>query len=117
MGPKRQGQSSRLCGQAIQVASCGSHSAGMRQPRSAGTDFMVLRAWQAVPGPAPCRRTRCTPGGLSAMIQTSGRVAFPPPAGPPPAEFISGAAAMVAGNTILLVDDDPDILGAMELTF
>jgi hypothetical protein len=30
MGANLPGQSSRLCGHASQVASCGSHSAGMR---------------------------------------------------------------------------------------
>jgi hypothetical protein len=36
IGSNRPGQSSSLCGQAIQVASCGSHSAGMRKPSARG---------------------------------------------------------------------------------
>src|SRR4051794_3913057 len=36
MGANLPGQSSRLWGQAIQVASCGSHSAGIRYPSWAG---------------------------------------------------------------------------------
>ncbi len=36
------GQSAELCGQPSQVASCGSHSAGMEKPRSAGDLFVSI---------------------------------------------------------------------------
>src|SRR4051794_18698256 len=42
MGANLPGQSSMLCGQAIQVASCGSHSAGMRQASAAGDGTSAL---------------------------------------------------------------------------
>src|SRR5439155_17895976 len=110
------GQSSRLCGQAIQVASWGSHSAGMRQAGSAETTFMVIRAVRGNSGPASSRLPRCVPCGLR-YDSNRGRSRIPPAASRPLLASTLETAAMAAGKTILLVDDDPDILGAMQTIF
>src|SRR5436190_2186604 len=110
------GQSARLCGQASQVASCGSHSAGMRQPRSAGAVGMVVRPGQGTPGPAGVRVPGCAPCEL--RYDTERRLCrVSPPRARPPSASTPGEVAMVAGKTVLLVDDDPDILGAMQTIF
>jgi hypothetical protein len=45
IGSNLPGQSLRSCGQAIQVARCGSHSAGMRKPSAAGVS---AKAWRFI---------------------------------------------------------------------
>src|SRR5438874_1888389 len=54
IGWNRPGQSAGLCGHAIQVAACGSHSAGMRKPSAAGVasslskDFFGTSVYESV---------------------------------------------------------------------
>src|SRR5947209_3593901 len=48
MGANLPGQSPRWCGQATQVAACGSHSAGMRKPSVAGGGVVMTPPGSAV---------------------------------------------------------------------
>src|SRR5688572_23378712 len=84
MGWNLPGQSRRWCGQAIQVASCGSHSAGIRQPACPGNSMS---------DDPPILRVRA-----SATIEVNSIVGAHPPMGAD------------RTKTILLVDDDAEIV-------
>src|SRR5579864_601174 len=102
MGGNRPGQSSLFLGQAIQVAWCGCHSGGMRQPFWPGKagmspDFPVLLAMAEPFGTIQLRQFS------NFRLENS-----------PGAWIILGRPrAMADTKTILLVDDDPEIVAAL----